>query len=128
MQKVRRKHKPVVLGESHLQQSFISWCNTQIILGIYPQLSCIMSIPNGAIQPRMRKRQLAEGMKVGAPDLFLAVPNGKFHGLFLELKSPTGKLSQEQKHMHHLLAAQGYAVVVGRNLAELITAVKDYLG
>lgn len=100
----------------------------QVITGVYPQLACIMSIPNGAIQPRMRKRQLAEGLKPGAPDLFLAVSNGTSCGLFLEVKSPVGKVSTEQKLVHQRLTAQGYTVVIGRSLAELIAAVKNYLG
>lgn len=119
--------KKPVLVESHIQQSFITWCNMKVLSGEYPELALIMSIPNGAIQPRMRKRQIAEGMQVGAPDLFLPVARGGYHGLFVEVKSPDGRLSLQQVEMHRKLTAGKYFLAVCRNLADFIEVIRQYL-
>lgn len=119
--------KKPVLVESRIQQSFITWCNMKVLSGEYPELALIMSIPNGAIQPRMRKRQIAEGMQVGAPDLFLPVARGGYHGLFVEVKSPDGRLSLQQVEMHRKLTAGKYFLAVCRNLADFIEVIRQYL-
>ena len=45
----------------------------------------------------------------GVPDLMLPVPIHPFHGLFIELKTRTGKSSAKQKAWQKRLRAQGYA-------------------
>ena len=36
------------------------------------------------------------GIKKGAPDYFLAMAKGGYHGLYFEMKKPKGRLSKDQ--------------------------------
>ena len=64
-------------------------------------------------------------MQKGYPDLFLAVPRGGYHGLYVELKSNRGRLTDEQEMMLALLAEQGYKTAVCKppvsNFIQLVT-------
>jgi len=58
----------------------------------YPGLELIHSIPNGgarhiAVAAKLR----AEGVRAGVPDIFLPVPRGSAHGLYIELKRKGGR-------------------------------------
>jgi len=52
----------------------------------------------GGNRPRITQQILkAEGNKAGVSDIFIALPNKNGGGLWLEVKTKTGKLSQKQK-------------------------------
>ena len=67
------------------------------------------------------------GVKAGAPDLQLIVPNGLIHGLWIELKSKTGKLQPSQRLMMQRLEEQGYMCKVCFGADEAINEIKKYL-
>ncbi len=75
----------------------------------------------------------AIGTKAGFPDLFLFIPCGGYHGLFIELKAPkgktrqAGKVSDHQQTMIDRLNAQGYKAVVCYGAGEAIDEIKAYL-
>lgn len=60
------------------------------------------------------------GTKAGFPDLFIFIPKGGYHGLFIELKN--------QEMMINRLNAVGYKVVVAYGAIEAIDEIKAYLG
>ena len=64
------------------------------------------------------------GMQKGFPDLFVAVPRGVYHGLFVEMKTPEGRASDEEKEMLTLLSGQGYycAIAHGQQTFRTLTA------
>lgn len=70
----------------------------------------------------------AEGFRDGVPDLLLAVPILKRHGLFVELKRLDGKLKAEQHSFGMLLQSQGYAWAMAKGAKEAIRAISAYLG
>ena len=72
-------------------------------------------------------RLKAMGMQTGFPDLFLAVPRKGMHGLFIEMKSETGRLEPSQREMLALLSEQGYATAVCRSLDEFQDVTDNYL-
>lgn len=72
-------------------------------------------------------RLKAMGMQTGFPDLFLAVPSRGMHGLFIEMKSETGRLEPSQREMLALLSEQGYATAVCRSLDEFSSVIDNYL-
>ena len=77
----------------------------------------------------MRKGVLLkkEGRESGVPDMFLAVPSGTKHGLFIEFKTAVGKLSPTQFDWQKKLVLQGYKALVIRSLEEAIDATEKYL-
>lgn len=72
-------------------------------------------------------RLKAMGMQTGFPDLFLAVPKRGMHGLFIEMKSETGRLEPSQREMLALLSEQGYATAVCRSLDDFQHVTDSYL-
>lgn len=72
-------------------------------------------------------RLKAMGMQTGFPDLFLAVPSRGMHGLFIEMKSATGRLEPSQREMLALLSEQGYATAVCRSLDDFQHVTDSYL-
>lgn len=108
----------------------------------------IFAIPNGAVLGGRNKYALlnklkAEGLENGVPDLF--IPIEQYHplpgvaserlpirihycGLFIEMKSATGKLTLEQKEWIETLSSNGYKVLICRSAEEAIGNIKEYLG
>lgn len=78
-----------------------------------PELDMLVAIPNGGARHIAVARKLkAEGVKRGYPDLVLNVARGGYYGLFIELKTLTGRTSPEQKYwIERLNAAGNYAAV-----------------
>ena len=72
-------------------------------------------------------RLKAMGMQTGFPDLFLAVPRRGMHGLFIEMKSATGRLEPSQREMLALLSEQGYATAICRSLDDFQHVTDSYL-
>lgn len=108
--------------ESQLQQSLVA------IIRMDPQCRNIFAIPNGGLRNiRTAVRLKKEGVLAGVPDLFLPVPRGKFHGLFIELKTAKGVLSPSQKIMGENFLGLGYAIVVVRSVDEGRAKVAEYL-
>ena len=69
-----------------------------------------------------------EGMKAGVPDIFLPVPKGENHGLFIEMKRRKyGKLSKEQADWMEKLSGKGYACAVCFGWQAAAETIEAYL-
>jgi hypothetical protein len=68
-----------------------------------------------------------EGVNPGIPDLCLPVPREPYHGLYIELKTSTGKVSSEQERKIELLKQQGYRVHEIREVWIAIEEIINYL-
>lgn len=90
----------------------------------------LLAIPNGGARNAVTGARLKdEGVRAGVPDLFLAVPNGASHGLWIELKRVRGgRVSEAQKEMLSVLAGQGYDYSVCLGWEQARMAILDYLG
>lgn len=75
------------------------------------------------------KMRMEEGAVKGWPDLFLPVAKCGYHGLFIEIKSPKGKLSEHQEDVLKKLTARGYKCVVMyvNEAAPVISLIQKYL-
>ena len=106
--------KKQVPTESEEQQTLFRWAEMQC--GRYPELALMFHIPNEGKRSWMTGgRMKAEGLKSGVPDIFLPVPRGEFHGLFVEMKrTKGGTVSDCQKLWLHDLQKQGYCAAVCR--------------
>lgn len=72
----------------------------------------------------MRK---ALGLVAGAPDTFLFMARGCFHGLAIEFKTDKGVQSQEQKAFQSRLERAGYRYEICRSLDQFKLIVTEYL-
>ena len=129
--------------ESILQQQCVYWFRVQ-----YPQYAKLLTHPinegsDHTSQDRRRQAiHKAEGTVAGVPDLLLFVPaqyhttvdghaiiiqTHSYHGLGIEMKTKTGRQSQEQKDFQKMFEAAGYKYVIVRTLDEFKSVVNEYL-
>lgn len=96
--------------------------------GRWPELALLYAIPNGGERhPAVAVRLKAEGMKAGVPDLCLPVARGGYHGLYIELKRPAGRLSPKQRHWLLALEREGYRAAMVRGWSAAQRLIEDYL-
>lgn len=110
--------------EHQIQVSLMQW-----LAAVYKtEYMLTAAIPNGGHRhPRVGAQLKAEGVKRGFPDLFMAVPRGDKHGLFIELKTETGRPTEEQKTWIKLLNNQGYKAVICKGYDAAKAAIESYL-
>jgi hypothetical protein len=123
--------------ESKMQRALVRWfdLNAKAKFGVNPLV--LWAVPNAGVRGVVTAAIMkAEGMRPGVPDLVLAKPMSKWigehqaiwvHGLFLELKTPEGRISPEQETYHEVLRGQGYAVNVIRSFDEGVEVITKYL-
>lgn len=140
MAKTVKKTKPKVLkktegekpkkvfAESELQQTCVKWFRLQY------KKYLLLSIPNGAVlrgDKAERAIQMsilkAEGLYVGAADLLLLLPKGKFHGLFVEMKTKIGVQSEYQKKFEKIVVEQGYGYAIARTFDDFQRIIESYI-
>jgi hypothetical protein len=90
----------------------------------------LMAIPNGAARRGQNAHGLvAQGLRPGVPDLFLACPSREWAGLWIELKRRRGgRLAPEQREWLDRLRGQGYRAEVCKGWEEAREAILAYLG
>lgn len=80
------------------------------------------AIPNGIRTTEWgARRAKQEGMKAGAPDLFVYWPGGS---CFLEFKAPRGSVGVNQREMHERMSRCGQHVAVVRSVDEAVDYVR----
>ena len=114
-------------SESHEQQMLMSWWALACPKGYSHRL--LMACPaQAARSPRNGARMKAEGYRAGTPDLFLAIPRGTRHGLYIEMKRRDGgQLAESQREMLFILSQQGYATGVACGWEVAKTMITEYL-
>jgi hypothetical protein len=91
--------------------------------------SLLFAVPNGGRRNlREAARLKMEGVKAGVWDLFLPLARRGRHGLWLELKSPKGVMSPEQRRWGAAMTSAGYETVVCRSFDQARAAIESYLG
>ena len=97
--------------EDQEQAALMAWAQMQT--AARPELALLHHIPNGgARNARTGARLKAQGVKRGVPDLCLPVARGGYHGLYIEMKTPSGKTSDAQRWwVNHLMDYGYYAAV-----------------
>jgi len=111
----------------------------------YPSV-LIWAIPNGGSRNKIEASNLKkDGVLAGVPDLFVAMPSKDcgghtvrqgspvtcacdyFFGLFIEMKSEHGKLSEAQIDVANKLSEAGYKCEACYSSEEAINVIDDYL-
>ena len=115
--------KPSTPLEHQIQKAFFQWWEAK-----HGNPLC-WATPNGGYRNIVTATKLkAEGVRAGVPDVFLAIPVGDYHGLFMEFKRAKGKLQPNQELYLALLSQVGYKTAVVRSVEEAIDTVEAYLG
>jgi VRR-NUC domain len=94
----------------------------------HPILAYLMHVPNGGARSKGEAGKLkAMGVRKGVPDFLLPRARGRWSGLALELKSPDGRLSQDQIFWLQGLQAEGYLVSLCRTIDDFEKLLMAYL-
>lgn len=113
--------------EDDHQALVITWA--QSATAKYPALRWLFHIANERkCTPQQGARLKRMGVKRGVADLFLPVPVVRYHGLWIEMKTPEGEPSAEQRKFLAAMQGYGYAVRVCYGYEEAIDTLKAYLG
>lgn len=114
--------------EEAMQAACVRWYRYQY--ANYARL--LFAIPNGGTRNILEASRLKlQGVTAGIPDLMLAIPSGRggnYHGLFIELKTEKGRLTDNQAAMLQYLSGMGYKTAVIRSITEFIKLITEYLG
>lgn len=119
------------MSEHDEQAAVINWAFDN--MAEYPELDLLHAIPNGAMLGggrigAMRMNYLkAEGLRPGVCDLFLPVARGGYFGLYIEMKTDTGTLSENQKEFIRAVQEQGFMALTARGRWVAIEALEKYM-
>ena len=111
--------------EHRIQCAIVKW-----FYYAYPAYrgGCLFAVPNGGHRNIQTARNLkAEGVTSGVSDLLLLVPKREYHGLCVEVKTPVGRQSDNQKNWQRIIEAQGYRYEIVRSLDQFAELVGWYL-
>lgn len=112
--------KPRRQIESGIQRGIVHYIRT-----VLPR-AVVMAIPNGSQRTVTgRPANAVPGFLPGAPDLIVALPNREV--IWIEVKSPVGRLSDNQNHVHALLETIGHKIILARSIDDVRDAFA-YLG
>lgn len=110
--------------EDTLQKSVVQWFDYQ-----YPQYKLrLHHSPNGGKRNAIEAAKFKQmGVRAGFPDLILLVPNKLYPFLGIELKTKSGRQTENQKAYQREFESIGAKYVIVRSLDDFIKIVTDYL-
>lgn len=118
-------------SEMEHQLAFFKWVASKIRDG-HTKYITLGALPNGhgQIGHATLRGYNSLGFRAGMPDIYWYLPRGKYHGLFIELKTMKriSRPSQEQVLMRQVLEKNGYFVEFCRGFINAIKAVERYYG
>lgn len=122
------KRLPKPQTEAQHQAAVVQWAQQPAVRNKWPQLKLLYHVPNGGSRDRVEGAHLKrQGVKKGVPDLCLPVPRGRYHGLYIELKTEKGKTGPEQEWWLRELNEQGYSAFVCRGWEAAVRTLEWYL-
>ena len=122
--------------EHQIQVACVRWFNLQ-----WPEYrGLLFAIPNGGARSKATAGKLkAEGVVPGVADLILLKPHFRqgvyfsgmipldAYGLCIEMKTPKGRQSPEQKAWQAKVEEMGYKYAVCHSLDEFMNTINNYL-
>lgn len=125
--KATRKTSPVKRCDEYtLQKDCINWLKSD-----FPTLKNRFTATVGGARlasgPASYAKLRASGYLPGIPDVLIFKAQQPYHGLFIELKTARGVVSETQATVHAALRSEGYCVVVVRSFDAFKKAVHAYL-
>lgn len=109
-------------SEAQEQKALFEWAE------YFPALKWLHAIPNGGRRDKKEAADLKrQGVKAGVSDIFLPLPKGKYHGLYIEMKVKGNKPTEKQTEFLEYAKGAGYAVAVTYSAEEAIKVITMYL-
>lgn len=120
--------------EYSIQASFIRWLSLQ-----YPKLintRKVFAIPNGGyfLRKNPKSNFCPEGTRLkrlgltrGVGDIFVMIAKDCYHGLWIEIKTKTGKQTKEQMEFERSAKDENYLYKIARSLEEAIEIFNKYI-
>lgn len=109
--------------EDSNQAALIKWSDMHKNIGPF-----LHAIANGGSRHILEAVKLKKtGVRAGVFDLFLMIPNKVYHGLFIEMKSKKGKLTEKQKEFQDRAESKNYCTFVAYNWIEAKDKILEYL-
>ena len=94
----------------------------------YPELKMLHAIPNGGSRhPAEAAHLKRQGVKSGISDIFLPAARRGYHGIYIEMKAPKGRLSPAQKEWLEAVKREGYYAAVCYGSDRAIALLTWYL-
>ena len=113
-------------SEHKMQVRVFRWA--KVMEQNYSELSLLFAIPNGGLRNKIvASKMKAEGVKSGVSDIFLSVARGGFHGLYIEMKMPKGKISDNQREFINKVKKQGYKAEICYSSDDAISIIEEYV-
>lgn len=115
------------MTEAQHQKAIFDWA--WLVRNKYPELALLYHVPNGGSRNKIEAANFKrQGVKAGVPDLCLPVPRGRYHGLYIELKTEKGRTSSTQENWIRELNKQGYFAKVCHGWQSAVRVIEWYLG
>jgi len=108
--------------EYHIQIAVIRWMQMQYPHILFTIAPSGMKLPIGVATKLKRM-----GYSKGTPDIMIFEPRGEYHGLFIELKTKTGRITPAQLAWIEMLTVRDYYATVCRSFDEAKDTIKKYL-
>ena len=103
-----KQHNIDLSTEDGHQYALMLWSRQASVRAQYPELALLYHIENERqCSPQQAARRKRMGVKKGVPDLCLPVARGRYHGLYIELKTPAGRATPDQRWWCERLNAEG---------------------
>lgn len=120
-------YNELIPTEEEEQQALFRWLD--FAANRQAELSLMIHIPNEGKRTKTAGARLKSvGLRKGVPDLFLPVPKGKYHGLWIEMKRrKKSTTSKEQKEWIEALNGQGYFAAVCLGWIEAKETIERYI-
>ena len=116
------------VSEARHQQAVMKWSQQPTVRSKWPELALLHHIPNGGSRDAVEAKHLKDqGVKRGVPDLCLPVARDRYHGLYIELKTETGRTSEAQKWWGEKLLEHGYMFEVCHGWESAVGVLEWYL-
>ena len=121
-------NKTPSLSEAQHQTMVLKWTQQPSIRAKWPELSLLFHVPNERhCTPQQGKNLQRMGVKRGVPDLCLPVSKGRYNGLFIEMKTETGKTTDDQEWWGERLLAHGYMWEVCHGWESAVRVLEWYM-
>jgi len=124
---VKEVFRMAKISEFQIQKDFF----TQIILD--PKLKkyrrLIFAVPNGGSRNIVEASRMKQaGVTAGVSDVLCLIPRSHYHGLCIEFKSGSNRISEHQKEFRNAVEEQGYRYEVCYSTEEALKILVAYLG